>query len=101
MLIIRGVNVFPSQIEEQLLKLEPLSPHYEIEVFKEGNLNGLIVRCELKPAACDFTPSQKAKISNNLKVLVKDFIGIKIKVALVLEHGIKRSEGKAQRIVRH
>lgn len=99
MLIIRGVNVFPSQIEEQLLKLDALTPHYEIEVYKEGHLNGLIVRCELKPEACDFNQSEKTQVSKALQALVKDYIGISIKVELVLGQGIKRSQGKAQRII--
>ena len=49
MLIIRGVNVFPSQIEEQVLKCSALAPHYEIEVYKEGNLDCVDIRTELKP----------------------------------------------------
>ncbi|MBS3805605.1 MAG: phenylacetate--CoA ligase, partial [Oleiphilaceae bacterium] len=61
MLIIRGVNVFPSQIEEQVLKVNELAPHYEIEVFKEGNLDHVVVRVELNESQSQQTRERVGK----------------------------------------
>lgn len=97
MLIIRGVNVFPSQIEEQVLKCEALAPHYEIEVYKEGNLDCVDIRTELKPGVTD-TPESRAAAAKELAHHIKSYIGISTRVEVVETNRLARSEGKAKRV---
>ena len=97
MLIIRGVNVFPSQIEEQVLKCEALAPHYEIEVYKDGNLDCVDIRAELKPGATD-TPESRAAAAKELTHHIKSYIGISTRVEVVETNRLARSEGKAKRV---
>jgi phenylacetate-CoA ligase len=92
MLIIRGVNVFPTQVEEQILKIEALSPHYEIHVEKDGNLDCVTVRVELKPEAAG------ADAAKELQHRVKTHIGISTKVDVAAPGTLARSEGKARHV---
>jgi phenylacetate-CoA ligase len=96
MLIIRGVNVFPSQIEEQLLAVEMLAPHYYIEVSKEGHLDEIEVNAELKPQA---DPSLREAAASQLRHKIKSYIGISAKISVHRSGTIPRSEGKAKRVV--
>lgn len=96
MLIIRGVNVFPSQIEEQVLKCEALAPHYEIEVYKEGNLDCVDIRAELKPGAS--SDDARANAAKELAHHIKSYIGISTRVEVVETNCLARSEGKAKRV---
>jgi phenylacetate-CoA ligase len=96
MLIIRGVNVFPSQIEEQLLSVEMLAPHYYIEVRKEGHLDEIEVNAELKPGA---DPSLREAAAAMLRHKIKSFVGISAHVHVHVQGTIPRSEGKAKRVV--
>ncbi|MGF1684911.1 phenylacetate--CoA ligase PaaK [Photobacterium minamisatsumaniensis] len=96
MLIIRGVNVFPSQIEEQILEVGGLSPHYQIEVLKKGNLDTLTVKVELKDSAAGY---KNDEVVNELKHRIKTMVGISTKIDLLPSGGIPRSEGKAQRVL--
>jgi phenylacetate-CoA ligase len=93
MLIIRGVNVFPSQIEELILKQPELSPHYVLELSKDGPLDHLTVLVELAPGAADAASAEK------LKHNVKSFIGVTTDVRIVPISSIERSIGKAKRVV--
>jgi len=93
MLIIRGVNVFPSQIEEQILKQPELSPHYVLELSKDGPLDHLTVLVELSPGAAD--AGSAAKLQHNIKSL----IGVTADVKIVPISSIERSIGKAKRVV--
>jgi len=93
MLIIRGVNVFPSQIEEQILKQPELSPHYVLELSKDGPLDHLTVLVELAPGAAD--AGSAAKLQHNIKSL----IGVTADVKIVPISSIERSIGKAKRVV--
>jgi phenylacetate-CoA ligase len=97
MLIIRGVNVFPTQVEEQILQIEALSPHYEIHVEKDGNLDMVTVRVELKPEAAggDSATGDAAKA---LQHRVKTHIGISTKVEVAVPGTLARSEGKAKHV---
>jgi len=99
MLIIRGVNVFPSQIEEQVLKCEALAPHYEIEVHKEGNLDCVNIRVELKPGASGDEVRNKAV--KELTHHIKSYIGISTRIEVVESNRLDRSEGKAKRVFDH
>jgi phenylacetate-CoA ligase len=93
MLIIRGVNVFPSQIEELILKQPEFSPHYVLEVTKDGPLDHLAVLVELAPGAAD--AGSAAKLQHNIKSL----IGVSSDVKIVPLSSIERSIGKAKRVV--
>ncbi|MBW7471092.1 phenylacetate--CoA ligase [Marinobacter sp. M216] len=97
MLIIRGVNVFPSQIEEQVLKCEALAPHYEIEVYKDGNLDCVDIRAELKPNASD-SEETRAGAAKELAHHIKSYIGISTRIEIVEANRLARSEGKAKRV---
>ena len=96
MMIIRGVNVFPSQIEEILLKEKASSPHYQLELIHEGNMDGLIVNVEAIP---DVSSEERATLAKQLQQQIKDFIGISTVVNVVGEGDIPRPEGKVQRVV--
>lgn len=93
MLIIRGVNVFPTQIEELILKQKELAPHYVMEVTKDGPMDHLTVMVELAPGAAD--ASSAAKLQHQ----IKSYIGVTADVKLVPISTIERSIGKAKRVV--
>lgn len=99
MLIIRGVNVFPSQIESVLLEMSETSPHYQLVVERENNLDTLTVDVEID----DQFWSDEIKVLENLKKRIHNnissLIGISAKINLVEPQTIKRSEGKAQRVI--
>ncbi len=98
MLIIRGVNVFPSQIEEQILRVQELSPHYEIEVYKDGNLDCMDIRCELKPEHSSADDGEREKYAKTLAHNIKSFIGISTRITITEPNRLARSEGKAKRV---
>ena len=99
MLIIRGVNVFPSQVEHVLVGMEGVEPHYQIVVEREGNLDTMQVRVEVS----ERTFSDEIRILENLakkiQVEIKDMLGVTCTVKLVEPRTIQRSEGKAQRVI--
>lgn len=95
MLIIRGVNVFPSQIEEQVLQISELSPHYLIEVTRKGNLDQVKVILEVKDNA---DLAHQEQITKRLQHQIKSIIGISTAVELLPVNSIPRSEGKAIRV---
>jgi len=92
MLIIRGVNVFPSQIEEILLKQQRLAPHYVLEIRRDGHLDELDVVVERRPE----TPSP---IAQDVERLIKGTIGISTTVRVVEPGTVQRSQGKAVRVI--
>ncbi|MBE0507828.1 MAG: phenylacetate--CoA ligase [Marinospirillum sp.] len=98
MLIIRGVNVFPTQIEEQILKMAQLSPHYEIEVYRDGNLDCMDVRVELKPEAGSSDAAARQQIIKELQHHIKSYIGISTRIEVCDPARLARSEGKAKRV---
>ncbi len=96
MLIIRGVNVFPTQIEERVLRQPGLSPHYQIHISRQGQLDVLSVVVELAANA----PSSDADgIANLLKKDIKDFVGVSAAIEVRNPGEVPRSEGKAVRVV--
>lgn len=97
MLIVRGVNVFPTQIEEQIVKITTLSPHWQIERIKQGNMEALNVHCEANPSNASET--ERTASAKALEKAVKDFIGISVVAQVHEPGGVPRSEGKAQRVV--
>ncbi len=99
MLIIRGVNVFPSQIEEQILQQPRLAPHYVIEVSKDGPLDCFEVLVELKPEFAGSNAADSAAASSALAHSIKSFIGVSAGVKIVSQGEIERSAGKARRVI--
>ena len=98
MMIIRGVNVFPSQIETVLIK-EGYSPNYLIEVDRERNTDTLDISVELTPEQFSDTVKDLAKQEKSLASAIKTMLGISPKVHLVAPKTIARSEGKAVRVI--
>jgi phenylacetate-CoA ligase len=99
MLIIRGVNVFPSQIEEQILKTPKLSPHYLIEVERDGHLDTVTVNVEMKPEFATGTSAEKEFAAHELAHHIKSYIGISTHIEIKAAGTIERSIGKAKRVI--
>ena len=97
MLIIRGVNLFPTQVEELILEDARLTPHYLLEVRREGRLDALKVIVEAKPGAAD--PDSRTAAGAELVRHVKSRIGVTTEVAVVEPGAVDRSLGKAKRII--
>ena len=93
MLIIRGVNVFPSQIETEVLRVDGLAPHYQLHVSREGNLTTFSVDVELVEGGGD-----RVALANRLVRQIKDNVGVTADVDVKEPGAIPRSAGKAQRI---
>ncbi|MBS0364758.1 MAG: phenylacetate--CoA ligase [Proteobacteria bacterium] len=98
MLIIRGVNVFPSQIEELALNLAGLSPHYQLEVSREGHLDTLAVRVECMPEVAG-EAAVRTRLQRELQVSIKATIGISTIVTICEPGAVERSAGKAVRVL--
>ena len=97
MLIIRGVNVFPTQIEEIVLQNEKLSGQYQILVARDGNLDKVTVRCELQPG---ISTVERAETSNWVKHRIKTLVGITCDVEVLNPEAIERTlVGKARRVI--
>jgi phenylacetate-CoA ligase len=99
MLIIRGVNVFPSQIEELILKQPELAPHYLLEVTKEGPLDHLAVLVEMRPEFDALPQAKKDEARAQLAHNVKSYVGVTAEVRVVPISAIERSVGKAKRVI--
>jgi phenylacetate-CoA ligase len=97
MLIIRGVNVFPSQIEEQILKVPKLSTHYLLEVSRRGHMDELDVLVELKPDVV--SEADRDTAARELQHHIKALIGITTRVRIQGHGSIERSQGKARRVL--
>lgn len=99
MLIIRGVNMFPTQIEEQVLKMKELSETYEIHVYRNGNLDSVDLHVELKAEHQHLSAEQQRVVCSELSRHIKSYIGISTRIILQPMHSLKRSEGKACRVM--
>ena len=99
MMIVRGVNVFPTQIEEKLLAIPALSMHYQIVLSREGRMDQMEIQVEARPDACALDVRKAA--ASRLEQAVKETIGITARVNVVDPECIERSLGKARRIVDH
>jgi phenylacetate-CoA ligase len=99
MLIIRGVNVFPSQIEHVLVGIEGVEPHYQIVVEREGNLDTMQVRVEVSEDIFSDEVRVLENLAKRIQVEIKDLLGVTCSVKLVEPRTIQRSEGKAQRVI--
>jgi len=98
MLIIRGVNVFPSQIESILMQVEGVEPHYEIVVDRKGTLDEIELRVEVTEALFSDEIRKLEAVQKKIRNEIESVIGISIKVTLVEPKTIARSEGKAKRV---
>ena len=98
MLIIRGVNVFPSQIEEQILRTAGLSAHYQLEISRQHNLDSLTISVELHSREAA-TEEARTRAARALARSVKSLIGISAAVRVLEAGAIERSTGKATRVV--
>nr|WP_325250868.1 phenylacetate--CoA ligase PaaK [Amylibacter sp.] len=94
MMILRGVNVFPTQIEEQLLATKGLAPHYQIELFKDGRMDAMAVTVELADRSGD-----RVELARELAGRIKDVVGVSAKINVGDPGTAPRSEGKAQRVI--
>jgi phenylacetate-CoA ligase len=94
MLIIRGVNLFPSTVETLLLGVEEVGPHYRLIVERPGQMDEVRVECEPADPEID-----RVALTERLEVLLRDHTGIRIPVTLLEPGGVPRSEGKAVRVV--
>jgi phenylacetate-CoA ligase len=99
MLIIRGVNLFPSQIEEMILKSPALAPHYVIEVTRPHNMDEVEVQVEMKPERGEVGETARQQAAAELQHHIKSYIGISARVRVVPTASIERSVGKARRVV--
>jgi phenylacetate-CoA ligase len=97
MIILRGVNLFPTQIEELLLRVPGLSPHFQLVLSRPRRLDELTVRVEARPDAA--AAAERHKAAAALASLVKNTVGVSVDVDVVEPNAIERSLGKAVRIV--
>jgi phenylacetate-CoA ligase len=99
MFIIRGVNVFPSQIEHALLQVEGTLPHYQIVLTREKGLDQMEVQVEVTPEAFSDTIGVLENLQEQIGNAIEQTLGIRVLVRLVEPHTIQRSEGKAKRVL--
>jgi len=99
MLIIRGVNLFPTQVEDLILKQPELEPYYTLEVTRPGNLDELTVHVEMGSDLANGSHEARHAAAQKLEHNIKAYIGISAEVALASPMGLERSIGKAKRIV--
>jgi phenylacetate-CoA ligase len=98
MLIIRGVNMFPTQVEELVLQEPQLSGQYQIVITRDGPLDAVEVRCELQPAAVN--SANVGEIAKSLQHRIKTLIGVSTKVVIGAPESIERTlVGKARRVI--
>jgi phenylacetate-CoA ligase len=95
MLIIRGVNVFPTQIEEQILSVKGLSPHYLMEIEKKGNLDSVRIMVECVQGY----PADAQVVAAELQTRIKSLVGISVSVEVKEIGALPRSEGKARHVI--
>jgi phenylacetate-CoA ligase len=97
MMILRGVNVFPTQIEEQILKVRSLAPHFQIELWRDGRLDCMTVHVEAAPGQA--SGEKRKAAASALQERIKEVIGVTVIVDVTEPEKVARSQGKAQRIV--
>lgn len=96
LVILRGVNLFPTQIEEIVLRTPGVAPHFQLRLTREGRLDALTVRAE---ARAESSPDQRAAAARSIAAAVKDGIGVSVGVEIVAPETLERSVGKFKRIV--
>ncbi|MBC2874337.1 MULTISPECIES: phenylacetate--CoA ligase PaaK [Streptomyces] len=96
LIIVRGVNLFPGQIEAVLLRVPGVAPHFQLRLTREGRMDRLTVRAEARPGA---TPEQRAAAVETIARRVKDDVGVSVAVEIVPPETLERSVGKIRRLV--
>lgn len=99
MLIIRGINVFPSQVESVILSTEEFEPHYQLVVDRIDNLDRLTVRVELRNQFMTDLLPELARLENKLSERLKSVLSIRAKVQLLPQGTLERSQGKSRRVI--
>ncbi len=99
MIIIRGVNVFPGQIEAGLLTVEGVSPHYLIELTNDGAMDQIEVLVEVLPEQATDTVAGMERLKRSIQESIERIVNIRVPVRLVEPNTIARSEGKAKRVI--
>lgn len=99
MLIIRGVNVFPTQIEELILKQPELAPHYQIEVTRDAHLDMMTVIVEMQASLQSAGAEAQSQSANLLQHHIKSYIGVSTEIRLLAPSQVERSAGKARRVI--
>ena len=99
MLIIRGVNVFPSQIESVLMEIEGIEPHYQLVVDREDNLDTLTVLVEINERSFSDEVKMLQQLERKISTNIKEYLGVSARVKLVEPKMIARSQGKAVRVI--
>jgi phenylacetate-CoA ligase len=99
MLIIRGVNVFPSQIESVLMEKQTTRPHYQLEVDRKGNLDTLTIKVEINDSVFSDDIKSLQTMENKIATDIKETLGVTARVMLVEPKTIQRSQGKAVRVI--
>ena len=97
MMIVRGVNVFPTQIEELLLRCEHLAPHYQIELSREDRMDRMVVQVEANADSADHANREAS--ATMLATLIKDTIGVTAHIEVGGPGSVERSPGKARRVI--
>jgi phenylacetate-CoA ligase len=101
MLIIRGVNVFPSQIEDVLINIEGTAPHYQLHVRREGSLDELELWVEVTEAVLKDEIRSLESLSRRISAELQSVLNVSCRIKLVEPKTIERSEGKAKRVIDH
>lgn len=97
MIIVRGVNVFPTQIEEQVLAIDNLAPYFQIELYRDGAMDTMRVMTEAQPSAAD--SESRAACEQLLVNSIKERVGVSCEVMVQEPGGVPRSQGKAVRVI--
>jgi phenylacetate-CoA ligase len=95
MIILRGVNVFPSQVEEIVLRTPAVAPHFQIQIGRRGRMDHMTVRVEARPTS---EPAQREAAVKDIARGIKDAIGVTVEVAVVDPETLERSVGKLRRV---
>jgi phenylacetate-CoA ligase len=99
MVIIRGVNVFPTQVEDLILKQPELTPHYLLEITRPGSLDELTIHVEMCAEFAKSGHESHQAATKSLEQNIKGYLGVSTTVRLAQPGGIERSVGKAKRVV--
>jgi len=99
MMIISGVNVFPSQVESVLMEFEEVEPLYQIRLRKKGYIDHISVETEVKPAIYQAGQEKCAELAKKISARILQVIGINVPVTILPQDTITRSEGKARRVL--
>ncbi|WP_079178930.1 phenylacetate--CoA ligase PaaK [Streptomyces humi] len=95
MIILRGVNVFPSQVEEIVLRTPGVAPHFQIQLSRRGRMDHMTVRVEARP---DAAPADRAAATKTIAQGIKDGVGVTVEVDVVAPETLERSVGKLRRV---